>query len=452
MRFATFVFCFYFIFATTTAHAIAFAPLVMGAGGGMLAKTAGKKALVLAKKSIIPSALYWCAHNKKCKDLIGDALEHLLNNDGREHPFSECKAAIYENGKYIPVETYLDSPKSFVFGETEYRGFITEESKRDAMAMVKKRLKELMPTSGAGYHQWRDQDVLRLDFKGKQVGGNQSYNSDLNETYYIKCNTIIINNDNRQEVVNRLINNISDDDINQIINNYYTDNRVEFEQNIAKYCQTGACHEVSEELEQQIRDGEQDIDKVNKQNCRANEKGVLVSCEKDFELTPPPEKKPKNCKPHKKTAKVNPDQLPLDFGDDKEKDDSHCEPEGDKNDKDKPDDKGKGKDKEPPIDCNSNKMYRQLCEFMDWADDEADEPNQEKVNVKDKATDKADKDKIDVHHSCPPPENIAISVVGYTTTIVFDYKPYCDFAFKVRPYMVSAGGLMAMYILSGRRT
>lgn len=453
MRFATFVICFYFLFATTTAYAIGPVPLIIGAGGRMLVKGATFGTAVTSTGVILLKAVEWCAKNKKCRDKFGDALELLLDddNDGKYRSF--CVAAVYDNGDYVSLKNYLNSRKRALHGNTEYVGLVTDKSKKEALAMADKRIKQLLPTSGAGYHKWRQQDVLNLEVDFEQVGGSMSYKDTLRKSYFIKCDApITINNDNKEQIIKQVINNLSDDDTNQIINYYYNDNRIEFEQNIDKLCQQGACDEVSPELEKKIRDGEQDVDKVNKQNCKANEKGVLVSCDKDFELTSPPDKKPKKeCKPRKKQPK-NPNQLSLELEDDKDTDKDtkdKCEPLDD----DKDNDKEKGKDKdEPPIDCNSNKMYKELCKFMDWADDEADEPKQEKVKVKDTEADNTDKDKIDIRHVCPPPENITLSVVGYTTTIVFDYKPYCDFAFKIRPYMVSAGGLMAMYILSGRRT
>lgn len=437
MRFATFIVCFYFLFVTTTAYAIGpLLPVVVG-GSSILLRGAGVAAGAIVVKNVVPSlgrkATAWCVKNKKCRDTIGDMLEMSLDDD----KYSQCQIRFESDDDYVTLDEFIKRKNEK--GRNPKPGYdkfvLTEDSKRSLRAQSKNAIRDMLLNPNH-YKEWISYSPLVYETEYTKYG--------IKHRHFVptisKCSTVIINNDNREEVINNINNRLTQDQREQIVNNYYNENEQEFNNYVNNYCTDNSCNKVSEHVENEIRNGRLDVDNVTTAKCHT-ENGVILSCDNELELTPPPEKKPKkSCKPRKAKKPTNPDQLDLDF------DDEECEEESPEKPPEKPE------QKEPPINCNTNKMFREFCEFMDWVDDEADKPGDEKVNVKDKKADEPDDDRIDISQVCPPPENITITVIGHTTTIVFDYKPYCDFAFKTRPYFVSAGGLIAMYILSNRRT
>lgn len=101
----------------------------------------------------------------------------------------------------------------------------------------------------------------------------------INAIAKINCDDTIKKDDTKKEItkeqIQKIVNNMSDDDVNYIINNYGD------EINIDKYCATaGACDELSNEFGNEVNNkkNEYDIDKINKSNCEV-ENGKIISCE-----------------------------------------------------------------------------------------------------------------------------------------------------------------------------
>lgn len=124
---------------------------------------------------------------------------------------------------------------------------------------------------------------------------------------------------------------------------------------------------------------------------------------------------------------------------------------GDDGDDGKGGDGKDGKGAEPHW-CKTTDLTKEACEYFDWVDDEPEPKEDKKIEVEDEEEQPLKDDVIDVDRDCPPNQQIQITMPwGYATTVEFDYKPYCDFAVQINPYVTAMGFLLSFYIVTGVR-
>lgn len=392
MRFAVFVFSVLLIFSTTYAYAVAWVPAAVGGivnMGGKFLKVANKKGLLGHSATWV--AGYCTANKKKCLEAlgeVGDLAEDWLEED-QESDYSGLVFVTNQGGPRASFNNPSDMCKhslSNVYTQTTYVNvddhWVYDKGTKDYKAgdyvVCKGDVKFLggaLNAHGISSDGWVEAKQPNEDTKDKEQ--------------------------QKQEQIQKIINNLSDTEINTIINNYST------EIDIDKYCnESGSCDELSKEFGDEVTKNQNkyDIDKINKANCLV-ENGKIVSC----------------------------DNAKLEIEEENEETDTST-------------------DEDEKTFCDTSDLTKEICEYLDWVDDEPEEKEDQKVEVEDEEEKPLDDDIIDVDKTCPPPEEIHITMPwGYATTVVFDYKPYCDFAEKINPYMVATGGLMAMYTVAGVR-
>lgn len=156
--------------------------------------------------------------------------------------------------------------------------------------------------------------------------------------------------------------------------------------------------------------GKYDIDKINKANCEVKN-GKIVSCE---------------------GAKV---QLELDF---ESEEDPKTEEETQE-----------GKEEETV--CDTSDLTKEICEYLDWVDDEAEEPTDTKVEIEEPSDEGLDEEMINIMKSCPADIRFDVTMLGHSMNLKMSTMPFCLVAENIRPYIIGAGTLSALFILAGIR-
>lgn len=257
MRFAVFVFSILLIFSTTYAHAIAFVPAVVGGlvrtAGGQVMKVASKRGVVATASAAL--ALYCKKNQKKCKDIVGEAVDYFFDDD------ENCSTTNGIKGSPADIcQRWLDAEnKRYLFAD---------------------RVEAKQTSSSAGYC--------------LVYGGKEKYNGALAVNY--TCGELDTQREQqKQQQIQKIVKHLSDDDITYIINNYGD------QINIDKYCAApGACAELEQSFGDEVMNNKNkyDIDKINEDNCEVK-KGKITSCDKakkdtddDDSDTPKEPKKP----------------------------------------------------------------------------------------------------------------------------------------------------------------
>lgn len=390
MRFAVFVFSILLIFSTTYAHAIAFVPAVVGGlvrtAGGQIMKVASKKGLLYTAGG---AAIFtYCKKNqKKCKDVIGDTLGDYFfgDDDNNNHD------AFYDECFYGGYRT--KTPKKIINEMSKFHGKPPKRFERTL-----------------------------------SDGSTDVYTFTYETNFGDRTDRIICRNNKTDEVAKKIAEHLSDDDIDQIINNYSK----EIEINIDKYCATaGACAELEQSFGDEVMNNKNkyDIDKINKDNCEVRD-GKITSCDKakkdtddDDSDTPKEPKKPDDG----------------DDGDDgKDGDDDNDNSSNDKDDN--------------KINCEASAFHKKVCDFIDWYQDDADLKDGDKVEIKELSNElKIDDDKVSFGRVCPDGKTVSIGFGNIKIVKQLSYQGLCDAFIKMKPFVVGVGWIVGAMIVVGRR-
>lgn len=284
MRFAVFVFSILLIFSTTYAHALAFVPAAVGGlvrmAGGQVMKVASKKGLLYTAGGA--AVFSYCKKNqKKCKDIIGDTLgDYFFGDDDDEDARCSVELIYLSQGKHFDS---LSDAKEY-YGNKRKEIIVYQESTNiDAVdARLKDDIKRYKNESKSSLkYLEHSSDVYKYYYQG----GNPKYVSSgrYDIAFYAK---IVCSDTDKQEIENKkneqlaqkITQHLSDDDIDQIINNYSK----EIEINIDKYCATpNACVELDKSFGDEVMNNKNkyDIDKINKDNCEVKN-NKIISCDK----------------------------------------------------------------------------------------------------------------------------------------------------------------------------
>ena len=381
MRFAVFVFSILLIFSTTYAHALAFVPAAVGGlvrmAGGQVMKVASKKGLLYTAGGA--AVFSYCKKNqKKCKDIIGDTLgDYFFGDDDNNHD------AFYDICIYGGYKE--KTPKKIINEMSKFHG------------KQPKRFERTLSDSST--------DVYTF-----------TYETNFGD----RTDTIICKNDKTDEIAQKITQHLSDDDIDQIINNYSK----EIEINIDKYCATpNACVELDKSFGDEVMNNKNkyDIDKINKDNCEVKN-NKIISCDK---------------------AK-------------KEQDKKDDEDSKKKEDEQQNDDNAKPKDDDKPVNCDGSQFHKKVCDFIDWYQSDDYNKGKNELTIQDD-TPKPTNTNIEFSGSCP-----ASYVVSHTLHFgllgsydfeftLLDTPKLCGFLNDwIKPIMMFLGPLHAVYIIGKR--
>ena len=109
-------------------------------------------------------------------------------------------------------------------------------------------------------------------------------------------------------------------------------------------------------------------------------------------------------------------------------------------------------DSDEPLFCDSSEFTKKVCDWIDWTQEEHDEPEPDagKVDITDKAEDLSiDNDRIDFSNQCPAPTPINTSVGGFPVSTELNYQPLCDFFTMLNPFVIGMGGISSALIIAG---
>lgn len=96
--------------------------------------------------------------------------------------------------------------------------------------------------------------------------------------------------------------------------------------------------------------------------------------------------------------------------------------------------------------CNTE-FNKKICEWLDNPSDDSDT----KINIKEITLDGIDKNRISYDKSCPSDIEIPISYLGVSNHLSLSMQPLCDGLGMLRPIIIAAGSLSALFILLGVR-
>lgn len=424
MRLAVFVFSLIFIFVQTTAFAFVPAAVVAATargGGAVVVRQGGKAAIIQTAATIAGNALYdWCKANKsKCASKIGDIVEEIVDDDDTRGG-GQCWVT---NGV---EETRASTPRLSCQKANHVYPY----------------LKPLVLVS-------RGHDY---DAETGKVARNYSCKVEYSDFFfpvnfdYSKCSKSDYDSydhdkDARQHALQRRIadalkDKLDDDDLADVYNNH--GNKIDIDINIC----TGdkSCTELDEEFANNVNNNDYDLTKITPENCKMEGKKIK-SCpnarwgsDKDKDDDSDSDKDKKDGDTTINVKKEDEDETTINEGDKK----TLVKVDVDED--------------EEPHKCKTSDLTKELCEFLDWVDDEAEDPEDEKAKVKDEDFDeKLKDDRIRIERGCPPNLVLSYSMMGSRSTLEFDYKPLCSFAEKINPYLKGAGLLVSFYIVTGVR-
>lgn len=411
MRLAVFVFSIILVFSTTYAHAIVWLPAVSGAvvrtAAGHYIKVASKKALAGSLFVVggygANFAANYCKKNKeKCKDILGDTVEYFFDDDNNDCPSGQKRRVRIQGLYYKDFETAcnLVPTSKVVVNSANYQ--FTGSRK----------------VENQGYN---DRRTCNVGYLHQSTKTEQFFSVQMSQSCYDETD---ISRQENEELAKKIVEHLSDDDVNQIINNYSK----EIEINIDKYCATaGACAELEQAFGDEVMNnkGKYDIDRINKDNCEVKN-NKIVSCD---------------------NAKI-----------DKDDDDSDTPRDGDDGqDGQDGDDSTKPKDKDKPIKCDSSPFHKKICDFIEWTQTD-DDPPDTKLDIEKPDTPKNKDPNINFVGSCPAPYTLDFVIdFGFigskeVSITLLDTPKLCNFLDTwVKPIMLVLGPLHAIYILGGSR-
>lgn len=434
----------------------------IGKKGGALIKTGAGAAKKIATpvNATITAGIFawdWCKKNqKKCKDYAGDAYEIICDVTScdveRKDDDGFCVIPYYRvHSPFLrqPIPTYYNSfDDAFRVSISELIKSSEKEFKRDDLtisSISRQRLDDAHDDFLSQVSNYKGRGVIANSDGYTSLNTNSgSYTATMQDSngskvvsgtsiyFYVKdCDDDQrkerkkLDDDELNQLAKKIVQKMDDDDIinyyntdydDVTINNYhYYGDDIDRETNIDKYCNSNSCNEISKEIEQDIKQKKYDIDDVNEKNCTIEEStGKYIACNMTV----------------------------------KNEDEDNTTNNNETNQTDKKEDE----DDKPPF-CKTSDFFKEACEYFDWVDDEPSEKQDKKVDIEDEE-EKLNKDRIDIDEGCPPDQHISVSMPwGYSTTIEFTYKPYCDFARDLKPYMTATGAIVSMYIVGscGRR-
>lgn len=409
MRLAVFVFSLLLIFNPINAYALLFIPAVKGA---IIRTTAGQFVKVQSKRALMygaPLVLYeWCKKTKKCDDIIENASELFGGDDSNtDNDDFVCDGVVmynaYQGGGAKKSGSYLAHAKNNFY---DYAVNISKNNAPD-----KEPLDPNFRLDGEPYEIGGTLNQIvrynHYDFWGRETTSIiQVYKyCDTTQKTEIKKETEI---NITKEQIQKIVNNMSDDDVTYIINNYGDEIDVE------KYCSENACDELSNEFGNEVNNNKDkyDIDKINKQNCVV-QNGKIVSCE---------------------NAKTEKDE-------DKDKDDKEQEKEEEGNEQ-----------KGDKIDCDASEFHKKVCDFIDWYQDDFEHDNTDTTaDVDDKSDDlPKHKDYIKFNAQCPPDKIINLSF-RVNKSLNWTYQDLCHAMIELKPFIIGFSMITGVFIISGRR-
>lgn len=409
MRLAVFVFALTLIFSTTFAHAIAFIPVASTAVGAIMRTAGGKVVKVATNKTLLTSGAgifgynavsNYCKKNtSKCKDILGDVAEYFFEEeDESPDDYRQCFDSSNKYKSANPQKLCDDwlaqanskNNRSYVFADSVVAKF-SSTTNTDGYCAVYGGTNKFTGNVGTNFRCTSLSDAEKSQKK--------------EEKEQIK-----------KEQAQKVVQNLSDDDITYIINNYGDDIDVE------KYCSENSCDEIEQKFAEEIKKNQDkyDIDKINKQNCTVKN-NKIVSCKKA----------------HK-------DQLEFDFEQETEEENTNIDTDIEQKEED-----------EEEKSCDGNELYKKMCEFMKWYQND-DEPDDTKIDIKDNDEPLQNK-KVDFVGACPAKYEINFTIkMGsfYSQDInimLLDTPKLCNFLDDwIKPIMLFLGPLHAVYIL-GRK-
>uniref|UniRef100_A0AAU8B376 Tspb protein n=1 Tax=Dulem virus 62 TaxID=3145773 RepID=A0AAU8B376_9VIRU len=408
MRFAVFVFSALLIFSTTYAHVLIFIPAVQGA---LLRTVAGKFVKVASSSRLLAAggwvSAYCLANKKKCKDLLGDFAEYFFDDEDD----NSCKLLPYyrtnsykgfslEKAKNTSVKDITTAYKhNYVSHESTNIDKASDEVKRRISNNSDNKFTPIVATDSYKYKNTYSSGNTSIGYGSYSVSMEARSTCNLPEEQ---------KEQEKKELVNKIVEKLSDDDINYIINNYGD------QINIDKYCASaGACAELEQSFGDEVMNNKDkyDIDKITKENCEV-ENDKIISCDK---------------------AKKEEDK------DDEEKEEEENKKEDDK-------------EKDDKIKCDSTAFHKKVCDFIDWYQDDEELKDDDKLDVKDLSKDlKINDDKISFGRSCPSGGNVSINFAGVAISKELNYQGLCDAFTKMRPFVIGIGWIVGAMIIGGRR-
>ncbi len=103
--------------------------------------------------------------------------------------------------------------------------------------------------------------------------------------------------------------------------------------------------------------------------------------------------------------------------------------------------------------CGSNKFFKKVCDWFKWTKKEPkpqlDPKKENEVKIEDLKLPKIDKNKISYNKSCPNDIDFFLNVMGKNVALSLSLSPVCQFLQMLRPVVIGAGGVSAMFILMG---
>lgn len=401
MRLAVFTFSLVLIFAPV--YAYAFIPFM--AARGLIAKTASGvyKKIPLKRELLgiggITAVSKWCSSNKKCKELLGEAEDLLFDDDPENNENNTYKDLLFttSQGGYREFDNPVDMCRYYmsnVYPQTH------EVNLEDYQVW------------GRGGKDYKVGDIVTCS-------GNIKFLHNIESSFSFdgQYGNVIAKPKNKEEeakekakkeAIQKIVQNMSDDDITYIINNYRDDIDID------KYCaESGSCDELSKEFGNEVtkNKGKYDIDQINKANCLV-ENGKIVSCD---------------------NAKLEKDEE----NQENTEDESNTEETTDKTN----------------CDDNASAFHKKVCEFIDWYQSDEYQEQDTKIDFGDDKPKTSNKE-LDFIGACPTPYQLEFkidfgSIGSYDVNLMlFDSLKICGFLDTwVKPIMMFLGPLHAIYIL-----
>lgn len=97
--------------------------------------------------------------------------------------------------------------------------------------------------------------------------------------------------------------------------------------------------------------------------------------------------------------------------------------------------------------CNTE-FNRKICE---WLDAQIEQPEVQQLEITEVTLNGIDRNRISFDKTCPSNLQIPINYLGYSKNLSFDFAPICKALNLLKPVIIFAGSLSALFILLGVR-
>lgn len=97
--------------------------------------------------------------------------------------------------------------------------------------------------------------------------------------------------------------------------------------------------------------------------------------------------------------------------------------------------------------CNTE-FNRKICE---WLDAQIEQPEAQQLEITEVTLNGIDRNRISFDKTCPSNLQIPINYLGYSKNLSFDFAPICKALNLLKPVIIFAGSLSALFILLGVR-